>query len=60
MKTPFSIYDHGDVILKLFAGVEDCISFVTAMPTEDINEVMTIEERRRAARKTNSVKFAKE
>jgi hypothetical protein len=30
------------------------------MPTEDINEVMTIEERRRAARKTNSVKFAKE
>lgn len=60
MKTPFSIYDHRDVILKLFARVEDCISFVTGMPTEDMNEVMSNDEKRRAGRKTNSVKFAKD
>jgi hypothetical protein len=34
--------------LKLFAATEDCIAHISSLPLDEINEVLTEKERRRA------------
>ena len=35
-------------ILRMFAGAEDCVAHISSLPLEEINEVLTQEEKRRA------------
>ena len=35
-------------LLKMFAGAEDCVAHISSLPLEEINEVLTQEEKRRA------------
>ena len=42
-----SLYDREEVILKLFAYTEDCINHISSMPIEEINSVLTENERRK-------------
>lgn len=47
LKAPMSIFDHVEAIQKLFLMVEDKIQFITTFPIDEINEVLTDEERRK-------------
>jgi hypothetical protein len=42
-----SIYNHVDALQKIFVKVEDVIAYVTSLPIDEINEVLTEEERRK-------------
>ena len=42
-----SLYDREEIILKLFAYTEDCINHISSMPIEEINSVLTENERRK-------------
>jgi len=47
IQNPMSLYDREEVILKLFAYTEDCINHISSMPIEEINSVLTENERRK-------------
>lgn len=47
MKATFNIYDHTDSIFKIFARVEDSISYYTSMPVDELNQVLTENEKRK-------------
>lgn len=42
-----NVYDHTENILKLFLRVEDAIAYNTALPIDELNEVMTESEKRK-------------
>lgn len=44
---PMSLFDRQDIILRLFAYTEDCINHISSMPIEEINQVLTENERRK-------------
>lgn len=47
IKNPFTLFDREEHILTLFAYTMDCISHITSIPLEDINDVLTEKERRK-------------
>lgn len=47
IQNPMSLYDREEIILKLFAYTEDCINHISSMPIEEINSVLTENERRK-------------
>lgn len=47
MKGPMNVYDHTQNILQLFARVEDVIAYNTALPIDELNQVMTEAEKRK-------------
>lgn len=49
MKSPLNIFDHTENILKLFARVEDSIQYFTLMPIDELNQVLTENEKRKGA-----------
>lgn len=51
MKTPFSVYNNLEAILKIFAKVENCIGFITSQSIDEINDILTEEERRKGTLK---------
>jgi len=48
MKHPERLLHIEADILKMFAGAEDCVAHISSLPLEEINEVLTQEEKRRA------------
>lgn len=42
-----SLYDKQEIILKLFAYTEDCVNHISSMPIENINSVITENEKRK-------------
>jgi hypothetical protein len=48
MKFPDRIIDIEEDILKLFAGTEECVAHISSLPLDEINDVLTEEEKRRA------------
>jgi hypothetical protein len=48
MKFPDRIIDIEEDILKLFAGTEDCVAHISSLPLDEINDVLTEGEKRRA------------
>jgi len=49
LKSPLNIFDHTENILKLFARVEDSIQYFTLMPIDELNQVLTENEKRKGA-----------
>jgi len=47
IQNPLSLYDKEEIILKMFAYTEDCINHISSMPIDDINSVLTENERRK-------------
>lgn len=47
IQNPLSLYDREEIILKMFAYTEDCITYISSMPIEEINSVLTENERRK-------------
>jgi hypothetical protein len=47
MKFPERIIDIEEDILKLFAGTEECVAHISSLPLDEINDVLTEEEKRR-------------
>jgi serine/threonine protein kinase len=47
LKAQMNIYDHTENILKLFLRVEDAIRYTTALPIDELNQVMTETEKRK-------------
>jgi len=47
LKDPMSIYEREHIILKLFAYTEDCIKHISILPIDEINEVLTENEKRK-------------
>ena len=48
MKNPERLVDIEEDILRMFAGAEDCVAHISSLPLDDINDVLTEEEKRRA------------
>jgi len=48
MKFPERLIDIEEDILKMFAGAEECIAHISSLPLDEINDVLTEEEKRRA------------
>ncbi len=42
-----SLFERQEIILKLFAYTEDCINHISSMPIEEINQVLTENEKRK-------------
>lgn len=48
MKHPARLIDIEEDILKIFAATEDCVAHISSLPLDEINEVLTEKEKRRA------------
>jgi hypothetical protein len=48
IKQPERLINIEEDILKMFAGVEECVAHISSLPLDEINQVLTEEERRRA------------
>jgi len=47
IQNPMSLYDRQEIILKLFSYTEDCINHISSMPIDEINQVLTENEKRK-------------
>lgn len=48
IKFPERIIDIEEDILRLFAATEECVAHISSLPIDEINDVLTEEEKRRA------------
>lgn len=48
MKHPERLIQIESDLLRMFAGAEDCVAHISSLPLEEINDVLTEEEKRRA------------
>ena len=47
IQNPMGLYERQEIILKLFAYTEDCINHISSMPIDEINQVITENEKRK-------------
>lgn len=47
ISNPMSLYDRQEIVLKLFAYTEDCINHISSIPIDEINQVLTENEKRK-------------
>ena len=62
MTTLCASYTSSDFIskfVKLFAATEDCIAHLSSLPLDEINEVLTEKEKRRAMLDPSRAQFLK-
>ena len=48
IKTPTQLFNIENDILKMFIWTEECVSHITSLPLDQINEVLTEEEKRKS------------
>ena len=48
IKTPAQLFNIESDILKLFMWTEECVGHITSLPLDQINDVLTEEEKRKS------------
>lgn len=59
IKYPERLVNIQDDILRMFQGAQDCVAHLSSFPLEELNEILTDEERRRALEDPVRAKFFK-